>query len=583
MPNVNYVNSLMEFNRRVLHTGDLPKDTSILTPEDLKQYLFFNEIFLSNCHEMFQKYDMTHLKEEFEDFLNTYNRNVFLIMNLMCAKYTDINFDNGDSFALRLEIYKRIHNSLITETFELLSEAARYPFDPNIIYYLSPYRKGVSISYIDPRRSIYTDSIYVNENGIMNFSKIDYRIREMISEKNTVATRIITNENTRRISLVEFNGSLSVMKRIVSMFPIHSLIISNGFLYTKDVENFISSKIEMKNNYNCKYEKINLNDYFKKPRLIEYPKDSFKQYLDLLYNAAIDSHTKAIYLTLYRIGDNPEIYYILKLAVENGLYVQVNIELEARGEDINYFWYNEFMKAGIHVTTYAKGKLKVHSKVTLIQFKNRTGIAQIGTGNYHTETTKQYTDLCFITTNSTICHAIENLFKVLNGEERVSFNKNLLVTRYNAKEELLWLIELQGAREAGGYITIKCNGLDDPEIIQKLEWAAHKGCYIDLLVRGVCTWIPDEDLSNVRIKSIIWDKLEHSRVYCFGHTNPTIYIGSLDPISTKLNKRIETLVKIEDPDIMLQICQYLNKYITNTQGWIQDSSGVYYKENKEVY
>jgi polyphosphate kinase len=170
------------------------------------------------------------------------------------------------------------------------------------------------------------------------------------------------------------------------------------------------------------------------------------------------------------------------------------------------------------------------------------------------------------------------VFQIFHGFEDQKFDKDLLVTRYNARKRLVKLIDREADKGFGGYISMKCNALDDSELIEHLDNAASKGCKIDLIVRGVCTWCPGDN-KNATVRSVVWDKLEHSRVYCFGRENPAVYLGSLDPVTHKLDKRIETLVRIKDPDIIIQVCKYLNRYIANSKhSWIQGPTGYYMEE-----
>lgn len=324
---------------------------------------------------------------------------------------------------------------------------------------------------------------------------------------------------------------------------------------------------------------ISIRDIFERDHLAEYPRDSFDEYLHLLREAAWSKDVEAIYVTLYRIGDDDTIFRILKTAVQNGIFVHVNIELKASGEEfVNTKWMDQMIEAGIHVTTYASGELKVHCKLTLVTFKSGKAITQIGTGNYHTKTTSQYTDLSLVTSDPEICSSALKLFSILQGYSRQTFDNQFLVSRYNVRQRLVKLIDREGKKGVKGYIAMKCNALDDDEIIEHLESAAVKGCRMDLVVRGVCTWVPS-GLPHVKIRSIVWDKLEHSRVYCFSSNNPTIYIGSMDLVTKKMDKRIETLIRVKDPDVAIQICNYMNRYITNTKNsWIQTESGIYVKE-----
>jgi len=323
-------------------------------------------------------------------------------------------------------------------------------------------------------------------------------------------------------------------------------------------------------------------DIFMRDQLIEYPLDSFRDYLSFLEEAANNKDVTEIKLCLYRIGKDPAIFDIINNAVERGVKVHVNIELCASGEDINYEWMQKFESIGCSVTAYGYERLKVHCKLTLVKFINGKSVAQIGTGNYHTKTTTQYTDLSLVTADDSICHQVDKVFSILKGKriKDTVFNSNFLVTRYNARKALLKLIKSQS--HADGYICFKCNALDDNEIIEALYKAASKGCTMDLIIRGVCTWLPDWNMfMNVHIKSIVWDKLEHSRVYCFGKKNPDIYIGSLDLVTHKIDKRIETLVKVRDPQILIKVAKYLNRYITSQKGYVMNIYGKYVKEVKD--
>ena len=317
-------------------------------------------------------------------------------------------------------------------------------------------------------------------------------------------------------------------------------------------------------------------DVMNRDQLIEYPLDSFNDYLEFLNAAANHPDVTEIKVCLYRIGKDPAILNTIEKAVKRGVKIHVNIELRASGEDINYDWMKKFQEIGCIVTTYGYGELKVHCKLTLVKFINGKSVVQIGTGNYHTKTTTQYTDLSLVTSNDDICRQVDKVFSILKGKhiKDTVFTSKLLVTRYNAREKLVKLIRSQANPD--GYICFKCNALDDDEIISELNRAAVKGCTMELIIRGVCTWVPQ--VENVRVRSIVWDKLEHSRVYCFGKTNPKVYIGSLDLVTHKLDKRIETLVKITNLRILLQVVKYLNRYITTSIGYTLGPDGRYHKE-----
>lgn len=587
MKHLPFVRSLMEFNKRVLSQGSLEDQSYDM--EKLHQKLFFNQVFMGNTHEMFQRYPDPNIMDDYIESLNEYISNVSKIINWMCHLTNDIRMGTESTFESRLMIEDFMKDCMITKWYpiqDLSLEVIQNDlmFVDGQICYLSLYWDMLGVTFIDPKRSIYHNVIHMEFPGYTMYWKTDEAICDYLNRKfgvsNTVAVKPTMSTNKGKVTKVEFNGDSMVIETIVKIFPRSALVVSNPFIYTDDIKMILESKIKKKvSNAKPSFIHMDLEEIFKKDRLIEYPRDSFDQYLQFLDQASKHPHVKSISLTLYRIGNDPAIFYILREAASRGIDVHVNIELCASGETINTLWMDEMMRVGIRVTTYGFQQIKVHSKLTLIKFDNGRAICQIGTGNYHSKTTSQYTDLSLLTADTSICKQVESVFGILCEEETVEFDNDLLVTPYNLRNEIIKLIDKEGAKGENGYISFKCNSLDDPEISEHLKAATSNGCRMDLVVRGVCTFVPEEIGSTVRIKSIIWDKLEHSRVYCFGSVNPIMYMGSLDLVTKKIDQRIETLVKIKDPDVIIRIIDYLNKYITNTtNSWLMTSTGMYIKE-----
>lgn len=581
MQKISFIKSLMEFQKRVLFQGNIDENKSY-TMEELKELIFFNKVFINNTMEMFQRYNTSNIVDDYIECLGDYVHNIESIISHIMKK-GNIIISNEDVFEKRLLIEKELSDQVITRFYKSIDQM-KYKFINGAIYYISILENGyIGISFVDPRRSIYKSTMKYEFNDRTVYWKSDDCIIEYIqllyNTIDTIAVRVTTSEKDPSIvTKVEFKGNTNVMKGIFEIFGDDVLIISNPYIYIDDIENIIETNNDVTPVIDKpEYHPVSIDDLLLSDLLIEYPNDSFDEYLLFLKSAVDNINTESIYLTLYRIGDNPAIFYILRDAVTKGIDVIVNIELFASGETINRMWLREMMNVGINVLTYASGEIKVHCKLTLVEFKRGKQIAQIGTGNYHTKTTTQYTDLSYITSNPKICDEVKKVFKLLNGEKDITFNKNLLVTKYNARNELTKLIDSEGSKGKDGCIIMKCNALDDDDIIYHLNEAANNKCIIILIIRGVCTWIPESD--TVMIKSIVWDKLEHSRVYSFGKINPTIYLGSLDLVTKKIDKRIETLVKVDNPDIMNSLCGYINRYVTSNQGsWIQTSSGMYIKE-----
>lgn len=581
-----FIRCLMEFNKRVLYQGDIDSKKNY-TLEELKKRLFFNDVFINNTQEIFQRHDASIIIDDYVEYLGTYVKNLSLIMNKMVIIKRDIEMSKESTFEKRLVMEKMLHDQVITQFYKSIDDI-HYRFINGEIYYISMLKNGyIAISFVDPRRSAYKELFKFSASGKTIYWKSDDCIREFIQSTyqtvSTVAVKINTSDkDPMEVTKVEYNGNTELMKSIIDMFPSTALVLSNPYIYTGDINDILDENITSPPVVNKpKFEKLEIESIFKKDVLIEYPNDSFGDYLEFLRLVSNHPGAKEICLTIYRIGDDPSLFYILKNAVLNGITVHVNIELFAYGEDINKMWMREMINAGIHVTTYMAGEIKVHCKLTLVLFENHRVIAQIGTGNYHTKTTTQYTDFSLLTSDMKICEGVAKTFDILSGVKSylTEFDSNFLVTGYNMRSELIQMIDYEAWEGDKGHIIIKCNALDDDEISYHLEMAALRGCKIDLIVRGVCTWVSSRLGENVKVKSIVWDKLEHSRVYSFGSWNPSIYIGSLDLVTKKIDKRLETLVRINDPDIAIRICEYLNRYITTTEGsWLQTSSGMYIKE-----
>lgn len=566
--------SLIQFNARVLYNG-IPTEEHP-TIEYLQNKLMFNQIYMSNMDEMFGKYSMTDSAMLYMKGLHTVFKNITKILKDF-KDITGCELSHDNSFERRYVINSELVYRCTTTYID--PENTRFSFTPGEIYYVgwNEVKDTISISEVDPRCHIYKKALSYGNT----FWKTDECILAAVARKvsgRVVAIKVTSNRlNSSMIEKVEFNGDPAVIKRIANMFG-YATIIGNPFMYTNDIKYMISSfatKVNEMQNDNL----VDIEELLTHDQIIEYPKDSFLSYLEFLRSVTDYEDTSEIYLTLYRIGNDPSIFYVLRDAVIRGIKVTVNMELYASGESINQFWADEMVRAGIHVTTYESGRLKVHSKLTLVKMNNGISIAQIGTGNYNSSTASQYTDLSLITSDSDICNAAEKVFKIFDGKVDQRFSKNMLVTRYNAREELYKLIDREAAKGGDGYIFIKCNSLDDKEVIKHLDKAANAGCEMYLIIRGACTWIPDKP--NVSIKSIIWAKLEHSRVYCFGKTDPNIYIGSLDLVTHKLDCRIETLAKVTNIKTMVTMCEYINRYVTNKEGsWKMDMEGNYHLEKK---
>ena len=99
-------------------------------------------------------------------------------------------------------------------------------------------------------------------------------------------------------------------------------------------------------------------------------------------------------------------------------------------------------------------------------------------------------------------------------------------------------------------IQIKLNSLLDEDFVEALYEASQAGVKIDIVVRGICSLRPGiTGLSeNITVRSILGRFLEHSRIYHFVNGGEDEYwVGSADLMHRNLDRRVESLVRIERP------------------------------------
>ncbi len=296
--------------------------------------------------------------------------------------------------------------------------------------------------------------------------------------------------------------------------------------------------------------------------LLAYPYQSMKPFIGMLEKAATDPDVVSIKMTLYRMARESKIVEALTTAAENGKEVVTVVELRARfDEQNNIDWSKQLEKAGCTVI-YGFDDYKVHSKLTLITRKKGpkySYITQIGTGNYNEKTSEQYTDLSFITSNSSIGEEAAAVFNNLAVERLTPTTNDLLVAPLCFKSVLLKEMEqeIEAARcGRPARIVLKNNSVSDREIIEKLSEASCAGVHIDMIVRGICcvrAGVPGAT-ENLHVRSIVGRYLEHSRIYSFGEGEDVrMYIASGDFLTRNTERRVEVGVHIHDPALVKRL------------------------------
>ncbi|HUW77436.1 MAG TPA: RNA degradosome polyphosphate kinase [Candidatus Nanopelagicaceae bacterium] len=307
--------------------------------------------------------------------------------------------------------------------------------------------------------------------------------------------------------------------------------------------------------------------------LLHHPYDSFTtSVVAFLDQAADDPAVLAIKQTLYRTSGDSPIVDALIAAAEAGKQVLALIELRARFDELaNVRWARKLEEAGVHVL-YGLLGLKTHAKLSLVVRDEADGLRRychIGTGNYNPKTARHYEDLGILTCDPHLGEDLTRLFNQLSGFAPQTEFRRLLVAPTSMRAGLFERIEREiGHVKAGrtAKIRLKLNSLEDEAMIEALYAASAAGVVIQLVIRGICALRPGViGLSeNITVNSYLGRFLEHSRIFHFSNGgDDEIWIGSADMMHRNLDRRVEALVKITDPDSREILLGMLDELVTD--------------------
>ena len=324
--------------------------------------------------------------------------------------------------------------------------------------------------------------------------------------------------------------------------------------------------------------------------LVHHPYESFTATVErFIRSASEDPKALALKMTLYRTGDESPFIPLLVRAAERGKQVVVLIELKARfDEERNMHWAQELENAGVHVVYGVMG-LKTHAKTALVVRQEPDGLrcyAHIGTGNYHKDTAKLYTDVGLFTSKPSFTEDVVELFHFLTGRSLKRNYRQLLIAPINMRDRFVAMIDREAEMAKAGKparIIAKCNSLEDVVICRALYMASQAGVKIDLIVRGFCSLRPNvPGLSqNVRVISIVGRFLEHSRIFFFqnGQVDPLeseFYVGSADWMHRNLLARVEACAPIVDRPLRERLWDVLMTMLADRRNaWLMQPDGSY--------
>ena len=319
--------------------------------------------------------------------------------------------------------------------------------------------------------------------------------------------------------------------------------------------------------------------------LLHHPYTSFATIVDFIDAAANDPDVVAIKMCLYRTGKKSPIPQALIGASERGKQVTAVVEIKARfDEEHNIEWAKRLAESGVHVV-YGLVGLKTHSKVALVVRREQHGLqtyTHISTGNYNPTTSRVYTDIGLLTSDSVVGDDASDVFNFLTGFSVQKEYSRLMVAPLNLRKRMMYLIKRETAHALAGrpaHISAKINRLTDLTIIEALYEASQAGVKIDLIVRGACMLRPGEPglSQTIHVRSIVGPFLEHSRIFYFANGgDEEVYIGSADWMARNLDRRVEVVTPVLDPQIKTYLKDVLAAYLRdNVKARVMTSDGSY--------
>lgn len=329
--------------------------------------------------------------------------------------------------------------------------------------------------------------------------------------------------------------------------------------------------------------------------LLHFPYQRYESTIRFFEDAAKDPFVTHIKIVQYRVAKKSRIMNALIEAAHTGKQVFAFIEVKARfDEEANLKWGEKLEKERVNVR-YSFPGLKVHTKIALVR-RMENGkprlYAYMSTGNFHEDTAKIYADSGFFTSDPRITGEVARLFSFLETAKiPVQSFQHLLVGQFNLTSTLKLYIrrEIENAKAGKkAKIILKLNSIQAKEMIQLLYEASEAGVEIKMIVRGICSIVPQKKgySKNIEIRSIVDRFLEHARVYYFYNDGQEdVYLASADWMERNLYYRIETAFPVYSAQLKQEVLKMLDiQWKDNMKSRIVDeeSSNLYFQDDSDL-
>ena len=325
--------------------------------------------------------------------------------------------------------------------------------------------------------------------------------------------------------------------------------------------------------------------------LLFHPYESFDPLIQIMEQAAEDTHVLAIKQTLYRTSGDSPIIRALERAAQNGKQVTVLVELKARFDEArNVNWARRLEDAGCLVI-YGIAGYKTHSKALLIIRREDTRLRRyvhLATGNYNDKTARLYSDIGLMTCDGSIATDVSAFFNLLTGYSEVVGWSELSIAPTEMRRRFLDLIEREiqvSTPDQPGLIMAKVNSLQDKEICRGLYRASQAGVKIKLNVRGICCLRPGlkKISKRIEVRSIVDRFLEHARIFYFQNSgHEEIYLSSADWMTRNLDQRLEILFPVKDANLRRRLVGIMETFFAdNVKSHLMLPDGTYERVERD--